>query len=51
MDAIVNIIKSLDGSKYSYQSLTNQLNTSHLFTLVYTQVNVKQFYFKQFNLA
>ena len=40
------VCTQLNGSKYSYVSLTIQLNISHLFTHM-----IKQFYFKQFNLA
>ena len=39
---------NLNSSKYSYVSLTIQLNISHLSTHSYM---IKQFYFKQFSLA
>ena len=41
-------LAKLNSSKYCYVSLTIQLNISHLFT--HSQM-IKQFYFKQFNLA
>ena len=42
------ICSQLNGSKYSYVSLTIQLIINHLLT---NSLLIKQFYFKQFNLA
>ena len=42
------MLTKLNGSKYCYVLQTIQSNISHLFT--HSQM-IKQFYFKQFNLA